>query len=173
MSVTFSIEAIYTGKCRITAFGDDVCEAARQAVGRTFTDRREAYAIVREHDGAMDDCWPRDCASGLLIEGIYDVDAEGVNFANGNARVVLEFLGIDSPDLLGSMGGGDFLAACQVAMATGTPVVHARPATETVGDRGARFVDFGIDEAGIVGRVSMLADLATEAVRLGRDVTWG
>ena len=57
-----------------------------------------------------------------------------LDWATVNAAAVFGFIGISligpAGDLVGSVPAGELLAACQVALATGTPALHARPAVD-------------------------------------------
>ena len=115
-----------------------------------------------------------------------------LDWTSMSAAAVFGSIGISligpAGDLVGSVPAGELLAACQVALATGTPALHARPAVDgrpspvmleaVYGEplafllAGAHLIDAGTDSDWMVDRVRQLADLATEALRLGSDVIW-
>ena len=173
MSVSFNVESLPTGEFQFSQWLLEYCcdEIARS--DKRFPTWEAATEAADAHREAVRDDWEHaDGCHDLRAQECMDVDLS-VNYANSNARAVLDMLGINSEDLCGSMDGGEFLAACQIALATASPVLHARPVESGTGAGGAQWFDCGLSEADLIERVERLADLATEAHRLGRAITWG
>ena len=99
MSVTFTVDAVATGEFTATCHTQDT-EVARG----TLDDVRAAMAA---HKADCDECH----YYGIYSEAVLDVDIEGPNFANSNARTILDRLGLGTSerDLCGSATGEQFL----------------------------------------------------------------
>lgn len=161
MSITIDIDAVATGEFRVT------CPANEDAPVGTFNSREAAEAAVTVHAAVCEDC----NAYGNWPTPVLDIETDGVNMANGNAVLIFAALGIEF-DWAGSMPGAEFLGHVLIALGMPRDDSGVEP-VEWRGAGGATHVDCGV-RAGYVGqRLGQLADLATEAARLGRDVTWG
>ena len=167
MSVTFTIEAIHTGEFDVRCWDYDAAEAAGSEVG---------YRVIRTavlgYDAAVSagrahaaEC--AECSHGLSIVARFDIDDDGVNVANTNARHLGLTLGLDlGDDLCGSLPAAEFLGYVLVALAAEHTVFAGG---EYRGAGGARVIEGDFDATRYLDR---LAALATEADRLGRSVCW-
>ncbi len=101
--------------------------------------------------------------------------AEGVNFANGNARLVLETLGIESEELCGQARPADLLARIGRARAglAQQPAEFERPLRESggPGTGQCRMVTPGLTADQILEHLARLESLA-RACRPGQAVGW-
>lgn len=148
--------------------------AVEGSVTPTYASFDEAVAEGQKHRRVCEECdtW------GVWAREIQDVEGtEEVSFSNANAAAVFSFVGVkidgyDDGDFCGTINAGVLLAACQVALATETPVLFARPSHVSQNTYGGRFIECGLDEEELIVRVRKLADVASEGVRLGRDIVW-
>lgn len=166
MSVTFQIESLPTGKFTFDCYGKGYSE--RETFG-PFDSYDEALLAVTAHKMQCTEC---DCY-GCYANAIMDVDDE-LNLSNTNAVMVLDILGIETDfehGIVGSMKAEDFLGHVMVAMAQERDNA-AVPATVDAQQGRATFVDCGLPEGYVAERLVILADMATEAMRIGRDITW-
>ena len=111
---------------------------------------------------------------------------QNVNYSNRNAAVVLGLLGIDADDGYGRIALAKIPAARRailVALNGRTPLPTIDVRTEfatTVTDQGGlptitrtlRYMDMGLDEAGIERRLREVATLLARASELQSDVSW-
>ena len=97
---------------------------------------------------------------------------------SGRPVLLLVALGItldDEGDLYGTVDGEQFLGSVLLAMGTSTGDTGVAPAViggREVGGTGATMIDCGLPAGYFADRYAALATLATEAVRLGRAVTF-
>ena len=156
MSTTWQIESLATGTYTVTCWADG------QEIGRgTYA---EALAIYAGHVPTCLDC----TGQRPLVDGINDVDVT-VNLHTANAAMVAEMLGYsdqDPSDLYGSDTGEGFLAHVLTAIALDVTDPGVPAVVEANWCNGSRRPGRRQE---ILGE---LHDLAREAVRLGRDVTW-
>ena len=104
-------------------------------------------------------------------------DELSVNMANANAAVVLDALGfaedVAAGDLCGSVPAQDFLGRVLTGFGL-APTDPGRPATEDIGEHGARFIDCGRAPGYVQDRLGQLQALAEAAVADPQVViTWG
>jgi hypothetical protein len=116
-----------------------------------------------------------DCADyAPLAMSVWDVEAS-VNLSNTNALTVFTTLGLslasDDGELYGVVPANTLLAAAHVALASDRRF-DARATVVQSNTGGAHLTDCGVNATYVTERITELADLATEAVRLGRDITW-
>jgi len=161
MSVTFSIEGNATG-----AFE---AECYDSAMVLKADDYDSILLAITRHKMVCEDCE----YGGMYSRAILDVPADlDVNMSNVNAAMVGARLGFDMSDLSGSATGEDFLGRVLLAIAADLDDSGIRATEVTPGARGARMIDCGV-AAGYFGeRFGQLHALASEAVRLGREVHW-
>lgn len=110
------------------------------------------------------------------LERVYN--APECNFANGNARAVLETLGYHSEDdLYGSVKHEDlpgFIAKLIRAInSTATVRGLVRPTEEYKGARGCNVIECGTDADRVVERFNQILVLAKWAQENGHDISWG
>jgi hypothetical protein len=168
MSVTFSLEAVPTGKFVLS--GPCAWDEGTEPIGgaeNTFESFEAATAALVEHKTECSECdlW------GCHASAVMDVDVEGPNVSNANARMLLSALDLDADDLCGIEDGAEFLARVNIAMA----MPRDDSGVRTVEDRGVhglRWIDCSMAEGQWAEWFAALADLATEAARLGREVQW-
>lgn len=172
MSVTFSIESLPTGEFTIGCY--DAEKGADVEVARA--DSYEAILVERAaHMLVCDECSAYGCYSRPVMDVSDDLD---VNVANTNARMLLVALGLnegEDGDLCGTVDGEQFLGAVLLAMASDRDDTGVAPAViggREVGQSGATMVDCGLRPGYFADRFGALHALATEAVRLGRAVTF-
>lgn len=164
MTTTFTIEANPTGKFEITCYQPDT--------GDTIVATADSYdAILVEraaHMAVCEDCQAYGCYTQAVMDAPTHLD---VNLSCFNARTMLTVLGLpDSEELCGTADGADFLGRVLLAMATDRDDTGV--ASVEVGGPGARMIDCGLPAGYYADRFAALHTLATEAVRLGRDITW-
>lgn len=171
MSVTFQIEALPTGQYNFTCYADFTLPPQ---VSKAYDSHEEALAASKAHSQAC-----QECSDGYWASAIYDVNEE-MNVSNGNAVLVLSEIGLWDPasqDLCGSMDADDFLGRVLVALARERDgrAVPARelPRPMNGSGRGPRVIMGGRPENYVHDRLTRLAEIATEAKRLGRCVVWG
>ena len=155
MSVTFSIEGNTTGAFTATCFETDEVLSA---------DSYEAIlAEVAVHRLACTEC----DACGIPVSPVFDVPDISVNLANTNARMLLARLDLDLEDLCGSADGSDFLGRVLVALASDAD--DSGIADVAVA---ANHIECGVPAGYFADRLTSLHEVALEATRLGRAVTW-
>lgn len=166
MSVTFSIDSLGTGEFQFTCYGAD----SARTLG-PFASREAGNAAVAEHAASCPDC-------GLYrpyVSEIQDIDRE-MNVSNMNAGLLFRTMGLES-DLCGAMPAEEFLGYVLVALGSPVDDSGVSPSEHQVqrpdGSRGPTIIDCGLPAGYITQRLSTLADMATEAKRLGRDIVWG
>lgn len=161
MSVTFSIEANPTGRLAVT------CHLAGPL--GVADSREDAAVIAFAHEQSCEDCRMYD--TGVFPQWDVD-DTFDVNLSNANAAPILSILGYDIEYLCGSATAEDFTGRVLVALAE-ERVDAAVPDVTDEGFGGARVVYCGTPAGHTTHTLERLADLAAEATRLGRDITWG
>jgi hypothetical protein len=171
MSVTFSVDSVSTGRYHFS------CYPSFEVVGekpspRVYPSLVEAEAAAIAHYEACVDC--SDFGMPPLVDAEQDVDL-WVNFSNTNASMLLGILGLRAlnadGELCGSMAGSEFLGYCLVALGQERNDA-AVPAADVSTGVGARVIDCGLPEGYVSTSLGRLADVASEAARLGRHVTW-
>jgi len=170
MTVTFSIESLPTGAFFIACYdegtGSDV-EIARADSHEAILVERAAHMLVCE-----------ECAHyGCFTQSVRDVSDElDVNLANTNAAMILSALGLyedsDEGGLVGTVDADVFLGAIMLAMASDRDDTGVAPANLYEGQPGATMIDCGLRPGYYAETFGNLHTLATEAVRLGRSVTF-
>jgi len=163
VSVNFQIESLSTGQFTFTCFEQD------ERVYGPFDSYDDALLAVTAHKMECIDCDVYGCYANAVL----DVDVY-VNMSNANAAMILAVLGLDvDPEdgIMGSMDAEQFLGYVMMALAAERDNA-AVPATVDSLPGCATVVDCGLPEGYVEERLTQLADLATEAVRLGRTVHW-
>ena len=161
MSVTFSIEGNPTGQFTATCYENDV------VYGPCSYEEISSKIAIHQHHCS-------ECGHyGMYSTAVLDVpEGLDVNLANTNARLILAMLGLDDgEDLAGTVDGVTFLSAVMLAAAEDRDDTGVAPAELSSGV-GARMVDCGLRPGYFADTFARLADLATEAVRLGRSVSF-
>ena len=164
MSVTFTIEANPTG-----AYVADCYDTGTHLSADSYDG---ILLEIAAHKLTCELC----AAYGLYSRAVMDVDDEGVNLANANALMVLAILGYD--DLAGSDTAENFVGRALVALAEdrdGAPVpaiVMPRATDDEGNPIGATLHLGGLPANYTTDTITLLHDLAAEAARLGRDITW-
>lgn len=167
MSVTFTIESNPTGAFTLSCY-----DSAQGEVEVARADSYESILVERAaHMAVCEDCQHYGCYSSPVMDVDDSLD---VNLANTNARMILVRLGLDGDDdLCGMLSGEQFLGAVMIAQATLSAESDAVVSAAVLSSPGqATMIDCGTPEGYTSGVLARLADLATEAVRLGRDVAW-
>jgi hypothetical protein len=158
MSVTFAVDAIHTGE-----FTGDCYASGESVEVFRVADYAAALVALAEHKSVCDECrW-----YGIYPRIVLDVD-ESLNVANLNAVRLAEALGFAlGEDLCGSMDAETFLLHVIAAAGEGPALIP----TETFQESGTATLIVG--GFTITDYLDDLHSIATEAVRLGREVTWG
>lgn len=180
MSVTFSIESLPVGTFVIECM-DTYDEETGAFTVVAKADTYEAILIERAaHMLVCDECAHYGCYSKPVMDVTEDFD---VNVSNMNAVTLMRALGFDvdamEGDYYGNIDGEDFLGRVLVAMAEERDDSGVRPVVVggvdfdgTRVSRGATMIDCGLPEGYFSERFGALHALASEAVRLGRNVVW-
>lgn len=166
MSVTFTVQGLYTGRCIVAGFS---YETGEQSVLEAFPSYEELMAHVNA-SGGRDAVWTEyDWYS--TSENLHD-DQPSVNMSNANARDVMMALGLDfMGDLSGVEDASTFHARVLLALATDR-LDDASPAFVERGAGGAT-LHYGGRAAGYVNdRLVRLLEVAEAASRLGVPVVW-
>lgn len=168
MSVTFAIESIPTGAFQFACHDN---EAPAMILLRAAT----YDAAVQELAAHKESC--ATCgAFGACVQAVMDIDDSfDVNVSQSNASVLLEVLGLigeDPSDLYGAATGEAFLGHVLLALAEDRDDSGAGWTTSHQGARGMTFVDCGRRPGYFADVLGRLHELATEAVRLGREIHW-
>ena len=165
------VEGIPTGTFHFTCFGQN--DGHTPVLHSGFTSSEACAAAIVTHQAVCAECDRYGCYVNV------DMDTDGlpeINMSNSNFASVFRFLHVDYSneygELVGSMSGADLLAACQIALSTGVPVLHSRVASSEYTASGATFVHCGLSEEELVCRAKIVADVASAAVALNRDVYW-
>ena len=174
MSVTFSVtmdhnEAIaYNLTCDITGPLNDAPLSWDRAGEVAFAHQVTCQDDICQHYGPDKD-------EVRLNQIRTDLD---VNLANGNARYILDALGVQASDLCGTLTAEDFLGRCLLATAIapvdeGTPSYVAAPAGGApLATQGATMIMCGRPEGYLHGTLARLTTLAEYARTQGRTITW-
>lgn len=166
MSVTFYIDSVGTGAFEFICYAD----SSRTSVG-PFASREAAQAAIAEHTPACGEC----SVYSPYVHEIHDIERE-MNVSNSNAGLIFTTLGMEA-DWCGSMDAEAFLG--HVLVALGTPLDDAAvPTTESQamgpdGPVGPKMISCGRPAGYLTQRLTTLAEMATEAHRLGRQIVWG
>jgi len=166
MSVTFSIDSVGTGKYEFTCYAG----TATTVLG-PYASRDEGIAATLEHARACEECG----VYRPYVSEIPDV-AHEMNVSNANASMLFEVLGVDW-DWCGAMDADEFLGYVLVAL--GMPLDDSGVAPSEYqamgpeGPTGPRVIDCGRSPGYVSARLQTLSEMAVEAKRLGRQITWG
>jgi len=101
----------------------------------------------------------------------HDPNGPSLNVSNTNAFYLQELLGLE-PDYSGEIEAADLLGRVLVAMGLGGHDVGVPP-VEGLGENGARWIDCGRREGYADERLSILKEIAEEAIAAGELVGWG
>lgn len=165
MSVTFQIESIDTGAYTFTCYSDYMTPVQHGP----YSNYDGALLGITGHKAICQDC----DLGGVYPNAVQDVDLS-INLSNTNAALILETIGINVDfeyGISGRMGASDFLGHVMVALAADRDG-SAVPAVTYSTPGHASFTDCGLPENYVQGRLEALADIAYEAMRLGRDIVW-
>lgn len=161
MSVTFFIEGNTTGQWR----------AECHESGTVWVDWSPGLLKLKaaSHRTKCEEC----SAYGIHPYPVLDVSDElDVNLANQNARMVLDRLGLsEGGELCGTVPADVFLGAVMLAMSSDRDD-SGIPAYDISGGYGPRMIDCGLPAGYFTQTFERLHNLATEAVRLGRNVVF-
>ena len=193
MSTTFSIEINPTGRfvlapaCaepgQTAVFGDiDGTRVVPGIDGRpAYSDHEAALDALVSHKGECEDCAAYGCYTQIETDL---TDTFDVRLAEAQAQTVLVFLGYEDTDgdRAGSASPNEFLGRVLPALGTigtqfGVSDEAVAPshfqATDNNGKPvGPLVVDCGVPTGYYAEALTRLADLGTEAKRLGRDIVW-
>lgn len=167
MSVTFSIDSVGTGKYEFVCYGGD----ERQTFG-PYEDRANANEYIDKHVGECSEC----SIYRPYANEIQDVDFD-MNVSNSNAGMLFGVLGMEA-DWCGAMDAEEFLGYVLVALGmpledSGVAPTEFQSKGEDGLPNGPRIVECGIPAGYVEKRLTVLAEMASEAKRLGRRITWG
>lgn len=170
MSVSFAVEANTTGKYSFTCYDGEM--SVEHGPFQSYEAGRDAIALHRLTCTECNYCHP-------ALYSILDVDLS-LNVSNTNASMILAHLGIQSDEygLCGSMKAEDFLGYVLVALGmprddSAVASVTHRSVDENGREFGPTIYDGGLPEGYMEGKLVRLSEIATEAKRLDRLVTWG
>jgi hypothetical protein len=163
VSVDFQIESLSTGQFTFT------CYEQNQRMYGPFDSYDDALLAVTAHKMECPECDVYGCYANAVL----DVDVY-VNMSNANAAMILAVLGLDvDPEdgIMGHMDAEQFLGHVLMALAAERDNAAVLSVTDSLPGC-ATFIDCGLPEGYVEERLTQLADLATEAVRLSRTVCW-
>lgn len=165
MSVTFGVEFL-PDAAPVHGF---YCHDLNSAVGPFDSPARLASAVAA-HERDCETCRMYGVSRYPLPEEKFDV-----NVSNVNAGMILGILGLptldsDTCDLVGHMDAEEFLGYVMLALAVDRDHAEVSDTADTSGY--TTIVQCGLPEGYVNTVLGHLADLALEAKRLGRDVTW-
>jgi hypothetical protein len=158
VSVTFSVEALPTGQvafdCFFATYGPfDGLEAGQVALA-THVETCEECDLYRP-----------------ALRPVMDVEAS-VNMANANAAMLMGILGLEvGEELCGSVDADTLLASALLALAEDRDSAPVADAVEKISG-GPTIVHCGLPQDYTDMRLRAIADIATEAKRLGRTIVW-
>lgn len=158
MSVTFSVAAEPTGEYQVKCLSSDRVIAW----GRSMSLVRVAAA---SHKTECSDC----NIYGNFVNAVLDVsESFELNVSSMNASLVLARLGIDTldGDLSGSADASDFLGRVILALESGDDDSGVSDVHE------GNLTHCGVPAGYYTERLTTLHEIASEALRLGRRVTW-
>jgi hypothetical protein len=159
MSVTFFVPTTPEAWAIACSCGD-VCAVS------SYTTYGEAYDALLV--GVAPICGDDFCAAyrPSVVPASTEAPAPEVNVSNVNARLLLDMLGLDSIDCVGTLSGIDMLG--RVLMAQGASVVDAGiPVTQT-----GNVIDCGREEGYADNRFIEIEAVARYAVEHNLDVSW-
>ena len=173
MSVTFTIEGNPTGRFVLSPACAEPGETRTFDGSDAYIDYEAAVAALTVHKDGCQDC----DAYGCYTQAVMDVDGDlDVNVTSVNAAALLGRLGIERDeygDLVGILDGGDFLGRCLTALLLNDEFADAGVAAAAINAPGsATWIDCGVEPGYFEATLGRLHDLAAEAARLGRCVTW-
>jgi hypothetical protein len=166
MSVTCTVESIPTGAFQLE------CHAGHEAIWIQLQAASYETAVVElaEHKAQCETCE----TDGACVAAVNDIDDElDVNVAQANAVVLLNALGLPVEDLSGSATAQDFLGRVILALADVGDDTGIAASVSRSNPQGMTFIECGVRPGYKADVFGQLFDLATEAVRLGRDIEWG
>lgn len=100
-------------------------------------------------------------------------DVGDINVSNVNARAILEYLGIDNPELYGNMRSFEFRNLCKKAIER--LLINGDKGVKTTVqkfDNGPLVIDHGRPEGYLIKRIKGLYDLTLKAGDIG-VICWG
>jgi len=167
MSVTFSIDSVGTGKYEFVCYTDGDRNTYGPFDSREIADQKSLTHV--EECGECSMYRP-------FVNEIQDVNFD-MNVSNSNAGMLFRVLGMDV-DCYGAMDADGFLGHVLVALAMPLDDSGIRPSeyqamSENGQPAGPRIIDCGVSEGYITKRLTTLAEMASEAKRIGRRITWG
>lgn len=165
MSVTFAVDYIPTGEFNFSCYDEHL----NVTTFGTYSSYDDAVLAIAAHKLDCDECNYGGCYANAVV----DVDVS-INLSNMNALMILGILGIDAnmdDGIVGSLDGADFLSYAMIALAAERDNA-AVPSVVESNAGCATMVHCGLPEGYVEDTLSVLADLATEAMRLGRRVVW-
>lgn len=108
----------------------------------------------------------------FTIAGVSQDDAD-INLSNANARAILEYLGIDNPELYGDMRSFELRNLCMKAIER--LLINGDKGVKTTVQKfedGPLVVDYGRPEGYMIRRIKQLYDLTLKAGDIG-VICWG
>lgn len=160
MSVTFIADLPRSHAIRVEPC---LCAQMAPAWAAVYRGESDDFAPLRGH--ADPQC--RQCG-GTGAEPVEQDDRPQVNFANMNARLVLQAMGLDSEDLVGRRMLPEFRRGLMRARNM------AQPETLRAAETDGRHHVAGYSRADLMAAVQRLQELAERAGQLGaRSIFWG
>ncbi len=162
MSITVAIEALPTNTFEF------YCYEVEQSFS-DYTSYEAAKIAATAHQQECDTC-----SHGVCVSAQVDVD-ESVNLSNRNAQIVFQAMGLSlgEEDWTGNLPAETVLGAALLALANDKILDNpVSPISEATHAGGVFFVE-GFTDEDVRLRLQWIADLATEAMNLGRSITWG
>jgi len=165
MSVTFTLEANPTGAFTAHCYDDNVTLGPVESYDAILP-------VLAIHKAQCEEC----AAYGIYSQPVMDVsDDFDLNVSSMNGRILLDALGVHTPELWGALSGEDFLGRVLLAIAADrddSGVDSAVIGGASLGQTGATMIDCGLRPGYFADRFGALHALGMEAVRLGREVHW-
>lgn len=167
MSVTFSIDSVGTGKYEFVCYADGESNTYGPFDSRDIATEKSLVHV--EECGECSIYRP-------FVNEIQDINFD-MNVSNSNAGMLFRVLGMEA-DCYGSMDAENFLGYVLVALGMPLDDSGIRPSEyQAMGENGqpvgALIIDCGVSEGYITKRLTTLAEMASEAKRVGRLITWG
>ena len=110
------------------------------------------------------------------VESNFETGENWVNFANVNARTVLDLLGIcvaDDSDLWGEIVNLDVVIRRAMRVLNNEHRDYGTPGFEIGGDGHARLIQCEITDESVRRRIQAVLNLCVEAKRIGTTVVFG
>lgn len=108
----------------------------------------------------------------FTIAGVSQDDAD-INLSNANARAIIEYLGIDNPELCGEIRSFELRNLCMKAVER--LLINGDKGVKTTVQKfedGPLVVDYGRPEGYMIRRIKQLYDLTLKAGDIG-VICWG